>query len=127
MKLLPLATALIVLVGFAPISAFSEKSVNIPNVLWEQGVITEKQGESEEMASSWDENGSPNFPYKIYDGDIETKWCTQTEDISWLKIDFVESRLVGKFVVYMAGNGHHGGDFEKWNYFIPIISFDTTP
>ena len=81
------------------------ESVNIPNALWEQGVITKKQGESEEMASSWDEDGSPNFPYKIYDGDMETKWCTQSEDISWLKIDFVEPRLVEKFVVYMAGNG----------------------
>jgi hypothetical protein len=113
MKLLPLATALIALVGFAPILAFSAEEVNITKVLWEQGLL-EEQGQNEEMISSWDENGSPNLPYKAYDGDMETKWCTQSEDISWLKIDLVEPRLVSKFVVYMAGNCQR--DLNKWNY-----------
>ena len=115
MKLLSCATAFAMML-FVSMLAFSANEVNIPKVLWEDGVITKEQGESQEMASSWDENGSPNFPYKAYDGDMETKWCTQSEEVSWLKIDFVEPRLVNKFVLYMSGNTHHGGDFGKWQY-----------
>lgn len=116
MKSLLYATVFIVLMVFASISVFSAEEINIPKTLWEKGIITKEQGESAEMASSWDENGSPNFPYKAYDGDMETKWCTQSESISWLKINFVEPRLVSKFVVYMSGNTHHGGDFGNWGY-----------
>ena len=115
MKLLSCATAFAMML-FVSMLAFSANEVNIPKVLWEDGVITKEQGESQEMASSWDENGSPNFPYKAYDGDMETKWCTQSEEVSWLKIDFVEPRLVNKFVLYMSGSTHHGGDFGKWQY-----------
>lgn len=116
MKSFLYSMVLMLLICFVPILAFSEDNINIPNVLWEEKIITKDQGESKDMASSWDENGSPNFPYKIYDGDLETKWCTQSEDISWLKIDFMEPRLVSKFVIYMAGNGAHGGDLDKWGY-----------
>ena len=116
MKLVSCAAASIMMIVFVSVLAFSADEVNIPSVLWEDGVITQDQGESEDMASSWDENGSPNFPYKAYDGDMETKWCTQAEEVSWLMIDFVEPRLVNKFVLYMAGNTTHGGDLGKWTY-----------
>ncbi len=116
MKSFLYVVALVLLICSVPVPAFSEDNVNIPQVLWENGIITKAQGESKEMASSWDEDGSPNFPDHAYDGDMETKWCTQSEDISWLKIDFMEPRLVSKFVVYMSGNTHHGGDFGNWGY-----------
>lgn len=112
-KLPLLLMILPVLVGFIPRVAFAEDAVNIPNVLWEQGII-EEQGKNDLMISSWDENGSPNLPYKAYDGDMDTKWCTQSEDVSWLKIDFGEPRLVIKFVVYMAGNCQR--DKGEWQY-----------
>lgn len=115
MKLISSIIVLIVLICFVPLIVFSE-DVNIPNVLWVKGIITKDQGESKEMASSWDQDGSPNFPDHAYDGDMETKWCTQSEDISWLKIDFVEPRFVKEFVIYMSGNTHHGGDFGNWGY-----------
>jgi hypothetical protein len=116
MRLVSYAAASTMMMVFVSVLAFSAEEVNIPNVLWNDGVITQEQGESEDMASSWDENGSPNFPYKAYDGDMETKWCTQAEEVSWLMIDFVEPRLVSKFVLYMAGNTTHGGDLGKWIY-----------
>jgi hypothetical protein len=116
MKLVSYAATFIMMMVFVSTLAFSADEVNISKVLWETGVITQEQGESEDMASSWDENGSPNFPYKAYDGDMETKWCTQAEDVSWLMIDFAEPRLVSKFVLYMSGNTTHGGDFGKWIY-----------
>jgi hypothetical protein len=116
MKLVSYAAASIMMIVFVSMLAFSAEEVNIPKVLWETGVITQEQGESPEMASSWDQNGSENFPYKAYDGDMETKWCTQAEEVSWLMIDFVEPRLVSKFVLYMSGNTTHGGDLGKWQY-----------
>jgi len=115
MRIISTVVVLAVLVCFIPLLAFSE-DVNVPSTLWAKGVITQALGESKEMASSWDEDGAPNFPYKAYDGDMETKWCTQNEEISWLKIDLVELRTVKKFVVYMSGNTHHGGDFGNWGY-----------
>jgi hypothetical protein len=116
MRLLSYVAASIMMMVFVSMLAFSAEEVNIPKVLWETGVITQEQGESPEMASSWDQNGSDNFPYKAYDGDMETKWCTQAEEVSWLMIDFVEPRLVSKFVLYMSGNTTHGGDLGKWQY-----------
>jgi hypothetical protein len=113
MKLCLSAMAFVVLSVFVSMSAFSAEEVNIPNFLLQEGII-EEQSQSEEYISSCDINGSPNLPYKLYDGDMDTKWCTESEEISWIKIDFMEPRLVSKFVVYMAGNCAR--DAGKWNY-----------
>lgn len=108
-KMLVLAVFLLLLSSFTKGWA---GSVNIP----EQLKDVSQKGSVKSWSDSNDINGTEDFPYYLYDGDLNTKWCSKKGDPHWVKIDLGKEYLVEKFVVYMAGNGTHGGDLGKWNY-----------